>query len=58
MPLAKRHDTLTHALQFACRPGDLDPARGVYFVRNRLFPDYVWFRPRKVDNRYAFVDHA
>lgn len=30
----------------------------VYFVRNRLFPDYVWFRPRKVDNRYAFVDHA
>lgn len=30
----------------------------VCFVRNRLFPDYVWFRPRKVDNRYAFVDHA
>ncbi|MGU3781283.1 permease [Burkholderia metallica] len=30
----------------------------VWFVRNRLFPDYGWFAPRKVDGRYAFVEHA
>ena len=30
----------------------------VWFVRNRLFPDYGWFTPRKVEGRYAFVEHA
>ncbi|MBR8451832.1 permease [Burkholderia multivorans] len=30
----------------------------VWFVRNRMFPDYGWFTPRKVDGRYAFVDRA
>ncbi|MGS0893966.1 permease [Burkholderia stagnalis] len=30
----------------------------VWFVRNRMFPDYVWFTPRKVDGRYAFVENA
>ncbi|RQZ12883.1 permease [Burkholderia sp. Bp9031] len=30
----------------------------VWFVRNRLFPDFGWFTPRKVDGRYAFVESA
>jgi hypothetical protein len=30
----------------------------VWFVRNRMFPDFGWFAPRKVDGRYAFVDRA
>ncbi|VWB44956.1 permease [Burkholderia lata] len=30
----------------------------VWFVRNRVFPDYGWFTPRKVEGRYAFVEHA
>ncbi|MGZ2747011.1 permease [Burkholderia stagnalis] len=30
----------------------------VYFVRNRLFPDYVWFWPRKVAGRYVFAEHG
>ncbi|WP_423380825.1 permease [Burkholderia sp. LMG 32019] len=30
----------------------------VWFVRNRMFPDYGWFTPRKVEGRYAFVEHA
>ncbi|AQQ39209.1 MULTISPECIES: permease [Burkholderia] len=30
----------------------------VWFVRNRVFPDYGWFTPRKVDGRYAFVERA
>lgn len=30
----------------------------VWFVRNRMFPDYGWFTPRKVAGRYAFVEHA
>ncbi|HEF4774510.1 permease [Burkholderia multivorans] len=30
----------------------------VWFVRNRMFPDYGWFTPRKIDGRYAFVDRA
>ncbi|AIO38593.1 permease [Burkholderia latens] len=28
----------------------------VWFVRNRMFPDFGWFTPRKVDGRYAFVE--
>ncbi|MGU7839614.1 permease [Burkholderia sp. AW33-5] len=30
----------------------------VWFVRNRLFPDFGWFTPRKVEGRYAFVENA
>ncbi|RQR26753.1 MULTISPECIES: permease [unclassified Burkholderia] len=30
----------------------------VWFVRNRLFPDFGWFTPRKVEGRYAFVESA
>ncbi|WP_446904197.1 permease [Burkholderia sp. YIM B11467] len=30
----------------------------VWFVRNRMFPDYGWFTPRKVEGRYAFVERA
>ncbi|MBY4693040.1 permease [Burkholderia latens] len=30
----------------------------VWFVRNRMFPDFGWFTPRKVDGRYAFVETA
>ncbi|AIO36766.1 permease [Burkholderia pseudomultivorans] len=30
----------------------------VWFVRNRMFPDYGWLTPRKVDGRYVFVEHA
>ncbi|TCW79612.1 permease [Burkholderia sp. SRS-46] len=30
----------------------------VYFVRNRLFPDYVWFRPRKAQGRYVFAERG
>ncbi|MBR8333361.1 permease [Burkholderia ambifaria] len=30
----------------------------VWFVRNRMFPDFGWFTPRKIDGRYAFVDAA
>ncbi|CAD9226928.1 Permeases of the major facilitator superfamily [Burkholderia cenocepacia] len=30
----------------------------VWFVRTRLFPDYGWFTPRKVEGRYAFVERA
>jgi len=30
----------------------------VWFVRNRMFPDFGWFTPRKVDGRYAFVESA
>ncbi|KWF30230.1 hypothetical protein [Burkholderia pseudomultivorans] len=30
----------------------------VWFVRNRMFPDYGWLTPRKVDGHYAFVEHA
>ncbi|AOI94787.1 hypothetical protein [Burkholderia sp. LA-2-3-30-S1-D2] len=30
----------------------------VWFVRNRLFPDFGWFAPRKVEGRYAFVESA
>ncbi|AOR70544.1 permease [Burkholderia stabilis] len=30
----------------------------VWFVRNRIFPDYGWLTPRKVEGRYAFVEHA
>ena len=30
----------------------------VWYVRNRMFPDYGWFTPRKVEGRYAFVEHA
>ncbi|KWF86945.1 permease [Burkholderia diffusa] len=30
----------------------------VWFVRNRLFPDFVWLTPRKVEGRYAFVESA
>ncbi|RQR58903.1 permease [Burkholderia sp. Bp9126] len=30
----------------------------VYFVRNRLFPDYVWFWPRKVEGRYVFAERG
>ncbi len=30
----------------------------VWFVRNRMFPDYGGFTPRKVEGRYAFVEHA
>ncbi|KVV51874.1 permease [Burkholderia territorii] len=30
----------------------------VWFVRNRLFPDFGWFTPRKIDGRYAFVESA
>ena len=30
----------------------------VWFVRNRLFPDFGWFTPRKVEGRYAFVETA
>ncbi|MBJ9963542.1 permease [Burkholderia seminalis] len=30
----------------------------VWYVRNRMFPDYGWFAPRKVEGRYTFVEHA
>ncbi|MXN79245.1 permease [Burkholderia sp. 4701] len=30
----------------------------VYFVRNRLFPDYVWFWPRKAGGRYVFAERG
>ncbi|KVN36738.1 permease [Burkholderia pyrrocinia] len=30
----------------------------VYFVRNRLFPDYVWFWPRKAEGRYVFAERG
>ncbi|HDR8962619.1 hypothetical protein [Burkholderia vietnamiensis] len=30
----------------------------VWFVRNRMFPDFGWFSPRKIDGRYAFVESA
>ena len=30
----------------------------VWFVRNRMFPDFGWFTPRKVEGRYAFVETA
>ncbi|KWK15524.1 hypothetical protein [Burkholderia stagnalis] len=30
----------------------------VYFVRNRLFPDYVWFWPRKAQGRYVFAERG
>ncbi|WP_269511351.1 permease [Burkholderia sp. IMCC1007] len=30
----------------------------VWFVRNRMFPDFGWFTPRKIEGRYAFVENA
>ncbi|MGU7773057.1 permease [Burkholderia sp. MR1-5-21] len=30
----------------------------IYFVRNRLFPDFVWFSPRKAGGQYVFADRG